>query len=376
MKLDSTVCIRLFLLWIVVCLNMVGDLWAADLKDTAMTDMPKLDRIEIDGQDSDWGRRGFEVGLMDWNGKLRPAAKFDSRLRLGWDDRGLLLLVRVSADTLAEAESPEDFYRYDSVEIFVKAPASVNGETDSYRVIISPGVTAGNTEPRHSFGAKDNRTQAVRSNPLQVSIGRTKLEKGYQLEVLLPWRNLSRVPTLGDQIGLQVVVNHSPDGRYTTRFAPRWSSNPTNNSGLRLSEQSSPPILALASCDYPQFSRMEVNVQGAVELIGQAVSLQAGGATLARGKFEADPVQGRAKVQLAAPMPAPNKPYGKLTITSETQSLATIEAPDADAARGRAMMLQTPTFASYVFTGVKFPECSFEDSKLVENLIGDRKSVV
>src|SRR5208282_3272761 len=57
-------------------------------------DIPRLENIKIDGDPSEWGDKGFKVGpSMSQTGEVRPAASFDPRFRLAWDDRGLLVLV-------------------------------------------------------------------------------------------------------------------------------------------------------------------------------------------------------------------------------------------------------------------------------------------
>ena len=58
-------------------------------------DIPKLEAAVIDGQPADWRDRGFRVEQMDYEGGVPSVQDFDPCFRLGWDDRGLLLLVTV-----------------------------------------------------------------------------------------------------------------------------------------------------------------------------------------------------------------------------------------------------------------------------------------
>ncbi len=57
-------------------------------------DIPRIDGVKIDGQADDWKDDGFRVDSLPMLGcGLRPASDFDVRMRLGWDERGLLVLV-------------------------------------------------------------------------------------------------------------------------------------------------------------------------------------------------------------------------------------------------------------------------------------------
>src|SRR5947209_3737773 len=57
-------------------------------------DVPKLDKIKLDGSGRSWGERGLRVNLLaNAGGKIQPSSDIDASVRLGWDDHGLLVLA-------------------------------------------------------------------------------------------------------------------------------------------------------------------------------------------------------------------------------------------------------------------------------------------
>lgn len=75
-------------------------------EDSLLFDAPKLDGIAVDGSAGDWGNRGLMVGVMTTpEGALRSPENFDAGFRLGWDERGLLLLVTVRDNAPVETSS-------------------------------------------------------------------------------------------------------------------------------------------------------------------------------------------------------------------------------------------------------------------------------
>ena len=64
----------------------------AGAKNTVF-EIPRLDSIAVDGGDEDWGSRGFRVEQVSFEGEAPTPQDFDVRFRLGWDDRGLLVLL-------------------------------------------------------------------------------------------------------------------------------------------------------------------------------------------------------------------------------------------------------------------------------------------
>jgi len=75
-------------------------------EESPIFDIPRLDKITIDGKADDWGKNGFRVDLLTPVGvAVKPKSDHDVRCRLGWNAQGLLVLVRVEDNTWLEASS-------------------------------------------------------------------------------------------------------------------------------------------------------------------------------------------------------------------------------------------------------------------------------
>ena len=164
-------------------------------------DIPKLDKISIDGSPADWGSRGFRVNVLaNASGKVQPKSDIDANLRLGWNDGGLLALVTVSDDIALEDANPAGG---DSVELFVSPRV---GSPDVIRAVIGPGVDP--ALPRLRTRLFDLRTDPqLRKIAPSAQVSRTKIDGGYIIEALIPWSNLGIQPRIGGEMAFQIQVN-------------------------------------------------------------------------------------------------------------------------------------------------------------------------
>src|SRR5438045_1129366 len=66
----------------------VGLTPAADDPSLApLYDVPRLEKIKIDGDGADWGDDGLKVNVLaNTSGKVQPRSDIDASLRLGWND--------------------------------------------------------------------------------------------------------------------------------------------------------------------------------------------------------------------------------------------------------------------------------------------------
>ena len=178
--------------------------------------VPRLDGMVVDGRADDWGTRGFRVDAMidTGSGRVRPAANFDPRFRLAWNQQGLLVLVEVTDDMPDESNDEKTLYERDSVELFV---ATKQGGPRLVQVIAAPG-----TDPQHRdlrYRVSEHRAnEAVKVQELPstaVPLVRTATPHGYILEALLPWANLGLTPQTGDEITFQIFLNDADGGGRT-----------------------------------------------------------------------------------------------------------------------------------------------------------------
>jgi len=332
---------------------------------TPLFDVPRLDDITIDGNADDWGDRGFRVGVLgDGTGKVKPAADLDVAFRLGWDERGLLLLVSVRDDVFDEADGA--LWSKDSLEIFYSPH---RGSPDVFQVVISPGM-----DPRHPelrWSTHDYRvTEALKQTPGTVTAKRTRTANGYILEVLLPWENFAIKPQAGRELAFQIYVNDADGGfRSQVRWHPIAGAHDSMNMHrLQLSDKPSPPVNALARGEYERLRRVRVEVAATTDLLDKIVAVKEGEREL--GSVPLTSQDGRAGAKLVLPMPPRDKPYGPLTVTVDGRLLKTISLPDPQEARAKAFMAQELSFDRSVFSGPGFPPGDFAQPSYVEELIG------
>jgi len=359
----ATVCVRGCFFRLLAALVIAGGGMAMAGESACVAyDVPRLPGIVIDGNSDDWGERGFRGGiLVPSQGALKPPSDHDAGFRLGWDERGLLVLVEVRGDNVwVEADEGFGFYQKDSVQVFL-----ARRDAGGYELAISPGMDPRYPEVR--VGANDSRK--VKEPPLRYEVARTKAGRGYTLEILLPWSNFNFVPRLGEEFGFMLIVNDADAAR--GRYSPRWSTpgGYRRGEGLRLAENVAPPVnLVVASGEYEELRRTRIRVDAVGGYVGSRVVLREGERVLAEGVLRADVT--RASATFSLPMPPRGQPYGEMTVLVEGEAPLPLLLPDADEERARALMAADLGFQQYVFAGERFPTCSFADPALVVALIG------
>jgi CubicO group peptidase (beta-lactamase class C family) len=336
----------------------------AEAAEPLLFDIPRLEKIAVDGKSAEWDERGFRVELLQGvDGTLRPAEEFDAQFRLGWESRGLAVLVTVRDKTPYE---PREALRdNDSVELFV---AAKRGSTQAYQVIVAPGRDAG----------QELRRQVVALHPPAsgespaVEVARSVTESGYVLELLLPWKNLALQPRQGEEIAFQLAVydREGPGRRSQVVWYPRDGTRSDTNwmHRLRLADRPGPPVRVAASGAYERFRRTRVRVHALASEAGKEIEARNGRRVLGAGKLEAG--EGRASASLALPIPAPGEAWGSVTVHVAGKPMASVELPSADEQRARALMEAELRFQPFVFTGTAFPAVEFAEPSLVEDLIG------
>jgi len=209
-------------------------------------DIPRVD-VAIDGEANDWGDGGLKVHSLTGRyrnefGKMKAPRDFDQAFRIGWDERGLLLLVEIRDNVVHEWENPNALWLGDSVDIFV---APKLGEPDHYRCVLTPGV-APQWQPRVRL--YDRRRANARAQKLAAQVKGKKTKEGYMAELLLPWRNLGITPSIGRTFCMQVLANDDDVKGSRFRLRVQWhpsgdpTSNPSAYQTFRLAVDPSPPI--------------------------------------------------------------------------------------------------------------------------------------
>ena len=358
-----------FLQLMLCCISM--NLFASEPDDAPLFDIPKLKNIVIDGNPNDWDGHGYCVNILSAMGPRQPTSDFDVNFRLGWDERGLLALVRVCDDIHVEHNEDEFLWKRDSLEFFI-APSW--GAHDVVKVTLSPGLD--NDHPWLRYHFENNRDSGeLEEEELSIQAVRsktTRLSPGYVLEVLLPWKNLKIDPKNGHEIAFQIYARDF-DSREHKSFS-LWHSQPgvSNTTAkmnrLRLSNKTSSAVRAVAQGDYDGFSYAHVRLTGEKSLAGTRVKINDVDRTLATTQWIAS--DGWSVADIYLPMLPLEQSYGRLTVPVEHGAELYIELGNVGEKRAKALMTEELNFDPYVFSGNQFPKCQFDRPQWIRALLG------
>ena len=316
------------LAWLLLA-SALGGVWAraGEAPAAPVFDVPRLENITVDGKAEDWGEQGFRVDVLaDPTGKALPAANYDAAFRLGWDDNGLLVLISVQDDVFLEPfKKPEELWKGDSVEVFM---ATKRGGEDSFQVVIAPGCDPNSAEVRHNISDYRKTTELAKTK-LEITVARTKTERGFVMEVLLPWKNLGVEAKEGREVGFQFYANDSD--KEGERFQLLWyavaEANVDSNRmySVRLAAKPSPAVRAVARGGYDGEGLAQINVVAVSALKGKEVKVKADDKTVGKAKLEAE--GGRAMAKITLPTPK-EKAYGPLAVLVDDEALGTVTLPE------------------------------------------------
>lgn len=352
-----------------------------------MLDVPRVDGIAIDGAAADWADRGLKIENYIQEGKLLPPAEqYDVCARLGWDDRGLLVLVEASDQDWSEGE--KGFWEQDSLGIFLAAPGQGYCEFS-----ISPGMSDKHPELRMETNDNRHGPAIKRTEKAAIEVKRSRQPSRCVLEARIPWSNFDPAPALGGQIGMLLVASDaSKEGRRSLRWysaVPDWGQG----QGLRLAEKGSPPVNRIVAAGrFEKLETAQVQVRAVGELAGAAVQIDVDGRTLAQGKLAAEGRRSSALLTFPAPPLGQGQTLEHVAVQVAGQPPAMLEMANIDAERTRGLMTAKLSFGPSAsspepapttperrrrgeaplpqFEGEKFPAPAFEDPAQVEKLAG------
>lgn len=310
-----------------VCLFVVAA--AAAYADDLVFDVPYLEGIAIDGEVSDWGNRGFYVGLLaDEQRQFKAAEDFDGRLWLGWDEQGLL--VRAQGRDDQYVEHPEDWsiWAMDAVELFM---AVEPGSRDRYQICVAPGHTEAQPDLRIQF-YEFRDTPALRAIEMTGDAAASRSGDTYTLEVRMPWSNLALAPEMGMTVGFQIYLNdQDPDDpsyqpRYTAMWYPGGQSNwnPERMYRVRLADKPSPPVLSMATVHtFSEVPLAWVEVNAVEDLVGQEVIIS-GPALREPARVKYVEHDGRAVARLYVPTKSKGADPAGVALTTEGEPVLNV----------------------------------------------------
>ena len=209
-------------------------------------DIPNVAGITVDGQADDWKDRGLKVRSLVGRhrgryGQMRQAGDFDQALSVGWNDQGVLVLLKVTDNVPRESKNVSTLWKGDAFGILLTARI---GSRECYHLAVSPGADPEFPKPRLRFYDYRKGQRAK----LTGRVACTKTTDGYVAEVLLPWQNLRIKPKGGLQFGMQVFVSDEDGKGSDGLFEVAWhagghpKSNPNAFQPLRLADKPSGPV--------------------------------------------------------------------------------------------------------------------------------------
>lgn len=345
-----------FLFFILLTLATVTVAQSADstLKKLSLLpcyDIPRLEHIVIDGQGDDWGEGGFRVEtLTPVDGTVRPASEHCASLRLGWDERGLLLSITMDNREWCESPRFDTLFERDSLEVYL---APYRGALDVCQWVIAPGMAADQPVLRSKF--YDNRADTLLPT-VPIQLARRKMGNSCRLEVLLPWRMVGVTPCVGREVAFQIITNYvAPGGTdpYHLAWYPALGAAFTSMKmhRLRLADAAGAPIAARLNLLSGQPAQgMKFRVLAPASLAGKAISLDAAAQPLAQGTLQVD-AGGYAQAILNVP-PAP-QPYDSVSLLVEGKPAdMVVLSPERDEFPSRALALEATVAAGKATHGI------------------------
>lgn len=332
--------------------------------------VPQLDGIDIDGNLSDWAEGGLRVEtLADEEQMLAVGSDLSASLRLGWDQRGLLVGVEVGDDAHSETGDTLSLWSGDSVELYISPQ---RGSIDIYQLAFAPGMDPANPALRHHV--HDRRiSAATRRFNRPVRAVRKRTGNSYVMEVLIPLQNIGLQAARDQRFAFQIAVN-DVDEAGGNRHQVLWYPHPGAYAdseqmyALHLVEDEHATLSGVAVGQYERFRRAKVHIVTTAERAGQPIELRGGTTRWAQGHLKSVGDQSRGKIAL--PMPASPADYDDLQVYAGDQYLCDVVLPDLEQAR-QQLLEATPLRAQpSVFSQSSFPPIDFANPSLVEDLIG------
>ncbi|MEI7834319.1 MAG: prolyl oligopeptidase family serine peptidase, partial [bacterium] len=237
--------------------------------------------------------------------------------------------------------------------------------------LIGPGVDPAHPGFRQKFF--DKRSGAANMPPLACEVAASLIPGGYQVEMRMPWRNLGIDAKEGVETALTVWIN-DVDKPGELRYQQIWfpsgwaTSNTKVMYGIRLAKEASPAVEMAVRGWYHRLNKTKLDIAANGNYAGKTVSVLDGDREIGTAVLAADGTG--ASAMLSWPMPPRTSTYTKLSLVVDKKTLATVNFPDAEIKRQRALYDLSLKYTS-VFSEEKFPTIDFTEPLLAENLIGE-----
>mgnify|MGYP006280283789 CR=1 FL=1 len=341
----------MFACWIVV---MAAAAAAETRTNSPLYHAPRLAEITIDGDAADWADRGLTVDLLTGvTGLVKRPADLDASFRLGWDPRGLLVLVRVRDDRFIENPNVDRLWHDDAIELYL---ATGRGEADQYQAVIAPGMTEAQPTLRTKV-YNHAKAAALKQRQPGVTAARKKTDGGYVMEVLMPWEHLAIDPVSGREVGFQIYVDDrdAVGGRqFHAAWYPRLGTFANTGAMHRvaLADERADHVRAAGHVSMLAERGVGATAIGPAELAGKTAGLQGGGEAVGRAKLR--PHRGRALAATDIGWPLPGDGDAPLRVFIDGQPAAVVAgaitpppAPESNQAMFGARIQRTMSRLAY-----------------------------
>jgi poly(3-hydroxybutyrate) depolymerase len=334
-----------------------------------MFDIPKMDKATIDGDPKGWGDGGFRVDeFVSVDGAMAPDERFGARMRLAWNDKGLLALFEVRAASHDESADEKALVTGNSIELLMLDKC---GGSEMISAVISPGMDPAHPQLRYRIEDLRHDERLRKVAPI-LTAARVKVAGGYSLEVLLPWENVGITPKIGTELALQVWMYDYAEGALPLREV--WypiagiRQFPERSRRIRLAEAPGAPVRVAAKAWYDGVRSTRALVVAGPDSAGKAVSLLADGIEIARGALALD--GSRSLAGLEAPLPPVGTEWKSLTVVVDGKTIETLPVPELAKVRTDAARELPFVFHPFCFAGTKLPDGDYEDRLDAERIIG------
>lgn len=193
--------------------------------------------VSIDGELGEW--QGLTANIVDEDmnvpaGGLEKVDKrkqiLNSRFYAQWDDEYLYLAADVADEVVVINITPRDqgaYYRTDSIEFYID-PGRAGSQAGLMKLAILPFDTEGNVQAVRHEDARPGPIAAVNPN---IRVASKRTERGYSVEVAVPWVDLAIEPKPGVTLGFSHTVHNTNDknakiGQYVRTNMLAWNNLP------------------------------------------------------------------------------------------------------------------------------------------------------
>lgn len=339
--------------------------------------IPRLDGA-VDGRDQEWTNAGLRVAVLSRLGhvgiKNEPTGEAD--LRLAWDDRGLLVYIRVhDADRFESGNT--SLYRADAVEFFLSTGV---GSPDRVQVVASPGI-AGEKEASPRFQVYPYGKAKGAAQDVEVAGG--PLSGGYWLEARIGFKGLGIEPKVGQTLAVQVFTDDrdapfSTTGDLTKRnneiahacwFPDRTVvSDPTRMYAVKLGTEPTGSVLSRSELDLSK-EPVRLMVQTLPDLVGQNVQVRQTGKVLGEAPLTALTAAHLSRAEID--LPQLNRSGAPLELWVGSQSIGSVQLYQPMSADTQQMLktaLNTPDEKERLAMMRRMESAAANDQQLQEDL--------